>query len=257
MKKYLKINILFIVISSVFLIMPSSVVADDNIHARIINGDTVPARDIAVAKITWKSGRYARSLCSGVLITPRYVLMSAHCATSTPDKYTVRIARRKFLVRAIRVHPRAQKATRRFKNDVAILTLRNRTKSKISPLPLLVRNRVQVADTLAIYGYGIDEELRSGVLKSGIAKVTNVNRFFIETTFSEDGLSASCAGDSGGPALLTYINSRGRVVTGVVGITSWGTTKDCVLGTKTYYVNLQRKKSLNFIKKVAPHVRTL
>jgi hypothetical protein len=72
--------------------------------------------------------------------------------------------------------------------------------------------------------------------------------------FAEEG-SNTCFGDSGGPATLTFTESDGSLHTGLVGVTSGGSSQACEKGELSSFTNLQAQPVISFIRETVPGLR--
>jgi hypothetical protein len=165
---------------------------------------------------------------------------------------TVTINGKRRAVSRVRTHPNVRIGENgAVYNDVALLQLKQKVSN--APLPLLLSRSVEVGDSLQIAGYGLTEFQTSGRLLTGFTSIEEVSQDFIVTLFGQME-SNSCSGDSGGPAIGSYRDVDGATRSGIVGITSTGTSATCHLGDRTYYINLQSAEVVEFIQR---HVRTL
>jgi len=231
-------------------------VADLPVTARIVNGTAVTSIHTPVVQVrrAAASGYY---LCTGSILTSKVILTASHCVVRSvgrmnpvsPKIMRVVIAGRSFAVKRIKVHPAAmlQQSSGLIQNDVALLFLEKAT--SIRRLSLLVSRAPQPDDRVRVLGYGLDRAPygTSGVLRSGYSIINSVDSDFVVTVYRYLYEANSCSGDSGGPAVLSYIDSNGITRAGIVGTVSTGTTQNCVPGDLTYYVNTQSPAVLDFI----------
>jgi len=218
--------------------------------AKIINGTECADTGSPVVLIQLYLGNGTLALCSGTMVTPTQVLTAAHCFTSG-DVQAASISEngREVFARSVAVHPGVDEdASGNIFNDAAILNL-ERTVS-LRTLPVIASAKVESGDTIAIYGYGLDQDGELGVLRSGSMLVSEVTPNHIFSFFEGDG-SNTCQGDSGGPAIITT-SVNGAAVTGVVGMTSTGTVVGCGEGDLSLFANAQESSILNFIRQQAP-----
>lgn len=242
-------------ICSIFGLLLSSIAVADGgvILPRIVNGSKVSSTNSPIVQVRQRTSS-GTALCTGTLLTSRAVLTAWHCVTRRASEMSVVIAGRRFTVTKIRTHPRVRvAASGLIKNDVAILTLSKPTSKPT--MPLLTSRSPQASDVVTVIGYGLDDNGRTGVLRQGLSTIDRVSTEFVETLFTSLSQANSCSGDSGGPAILRYTDPFGVVRIGIVGTVSTGTTSDCWIGDRTYYVNTQSSEVLSFIAAQARGVR--
>lgn len=224
------------------------------LNERIINGSQcVSETNSPVVRILISVGG-RQALCSGTMITSRYVLTAAHCFSERPTSAAVLIGNDPTAVTRVAVHPQFRRGETSFGvqagfNDVAILELASEV--NVPTLPILISRDVNAGDSLAIYGYGLDENSELGTLRGGTAPIDEVTRDHITTKFDGSG-SNTCEGDSGGPAAVN--TAQGLAI---VGLTSSGTVETCTPGDLSIYANVQSPDIINFIQDNAPGARII
>ncbi len=218
----------------------------------IINGSEISASHSSIVQVLFEKGGDFY-ICTGSIITPKAILTAAHCVSKAPSKMLVVIAGKYFEVKKVKIHPnRHQGVFGIIYNDIAILKLKKfTTKPRLS---LLVSQEPPADTSVSIVGYGLNEYGDIGVLREGSTTVVAVSKDFVVTEFLSGDQSNSCSGDSGGPAIYSYVDDVGSTRSGIVGTTSTGTSDNCGLGDTTFYINVQSPEVLSFIQKYAPKV---
>ena len=87
-------------------------------------------------------------------------------------------------------------------------------------------------------------------------KVVGINSQDIQAKFQEAN-SNVCYGDSGGPAVIAFKDGDGNNVAGIVGITSFGNSRDCSVGGSAFFANTQGISIYNFIIANVPDAVTI
>ncbi len=244
-------SIILVLISSLLIAGTATATpADNHTTSPIINGTPTSDRQSPVVAVRQRALTYYY-LCTGSLIAPNVVLTARHCVTSAAQKMSVYIAGLPFAVTKVTAHPQAhQDKYGLLHNDVALLFLKK--PSSKPTLPLLVSRSTQAGDTILIMGYGEDENAQIGVLRKGTSIVSQVSSEYVLTYFSSLNEANSCNGDSGGPAIFSYLDKNNAKHSGIVGTVSFGTvsfgtTERCQIGDYSFYTNTQSRSVLNFI----------
>lgn len=225
---------------------------------RIVNGASCGnLNQSAVIRISYSNGQGGINFCSGTMLTSTDVLTAAHCFPNRNAIFAATVTSgdsiesgRDVAIAQILIHPGYvplgnQSSTEAF-YDAAILRLAEPL--AVPTLPILVSQDVQVGDEISIFGYGTDENgfFDGEQLQSGEMLVSDVTSTHIQADYTGEG-SDTCNGDSGGPAVL--VGSGG---TGIVGITSTGTSLTCQPPDISLFTNVQSPTILNFITNKVP-----
>jgi len=226
------------------------------LNTKIINGTACDTSGSPIVEINLYARNGGIGLCSGTVVQSRFVLTAGHCFAEGGDaaieSASITSGSSETFASRVFIHPQyGQSNEGPVFNDVAVLEFPSALNRPT--LPVIANRKVTSADEIAIYGFGFDENGSFGVLKSGEMDVADVTPNHIISVFGGPG-SNTCNGDSGGPAVIQYVNAGGETITGVVGVTSTGTNEACTEGDTSLFANVQEEPILSFLKQRVPGI---
>lgn len=225
---------------------------------RIINGTACKDGDSPVVSLELVYPDGTKSLCSGTLIKKDLVLTAGHCFDNEASEIIVtggstgtgsqRVAATDFAV-----HDGYDSSIDgAVKNDVALVTLER--SMSLPTASIFASADPKVGDTVGIFGFGVDENERTGIFRSGSMTIDSITQDNIYAVYTKSS-SNTCNGDSGGPVYLQGERSDGKTITGLVGVVSAGLGEGCPIGQASSFTNLANPDVLDWIRTNAPGVR--
>lgn len=215
---------------------------------KIAQGTECSRAGSPVVFITTLPNEGSVSICTGTLLTSKIVLTAAHCFDFPFNSASVQVAGIDYSIDRVLIHPQFNSESIPFQNDVALVELSQDT--GVPALPIILSRTLEPGDIISIFGYGIDENFSSDILRSGEMRVTGINSQFFSANFELAG-SNTCQGDSGGPAILTFKEPDGTRVSGIIGITSFG-EDPCQQAGVSGFQYIQSISVVNFLSANVP-----
>ena len=169
----------------------------------------------------------ALSFCSGTVIDTQSVLTAAHCLTGTTKGVAAYMGTGQLPITTTEFYASpGYTGVGPSSLDVGVVIFKESLNR--ASMPLLTSRAVTPGESAVIAGFGTDGVFGGGsTLRAGTLTVARVTDTYIEANYSTTS-SSICAGDSGGPLLISVGG-----VWALAGVTS-STTTGCLSGTSNY-----------------------
>jgi len=186
----------------------------------------------------------AVSFCSGTVIDTQSVLTAAHCLTGTTKGVAAYMGTGQLPITTTEFYASpGYTGVSPSSLDVGVVIFKESLNR--ASIPLLTSRAVSPGESAVIAGFGTDGVFGGGsTLRAGTLTVARVTDTYIEANYSTTS-SSICAGDSGGPLLISVGG-----VWAVAGVIS-STTTGCLSGTSNY-AKVSNGTIRSFILKYVP-----